>query len=112
MSDRTCGRCNACCVQIEIPVLDKPAGVPCQHLHNGACGSCSIYEDRPSPCATYTCAWLDGYLPATLRPERSGILLDRTWVEEPRRLVILGGSEFVAGSIDKHATEIEASLPA
>ncbi len=109
--NRTCGTCNACCVHIEIPVLDKPAGKPCQHLCNAAAGCCSIYERRPAECATYTCAWLDGCLPDDFRPDRSGILLDKCRIEGERPLTILIGSEIKAGSIDRHGAEIAASIP-
>jgi len=114
--NRTCGRCNACCIHIEIPVLDKPVGKPCQHLCTGPAGCCSIYADRPSPCASYSCAWLDGYLLAILRPDRSGILLDCcTWIEGDgegdRQLTILAGSEFMTGALYLYRQDILDSLP-
>ena len=40
-----------------MPELDKPNGVPCEHLTEGGCG---IYEDRPESCRSFQCAWLRG----------------------------------------------------
>lgn len=109
INNRTCGRCNECCVHISIPVLDKPAGVPCQHLCAGP-GCCGIYEKRPSECAAYQCAWLDGHLPQGLRPDHSGILLDAVRMEQPTPLTLLMGSEIRPGAAAQHLDAIQESL--
>lgn len=110
MSHRTCGRCHACCVHIKVEALQKPMGERCPHLQNGS-GCCSIYADRPQECAVYTCAWLDGYFGKSLRPDKSGILLEESWIEEPRRLTILGSFEIRPDAIAAAQQRIASSLP-
>lgn len=46
-----CTVCGACCVAPDISALNKPAGVPCDHLL--ADNKCAIYEDRPLVCRQY-----------------------------------------------------------
>lgn len=74
---RTCGNCNACCVALLIPELDKRPGVWCEHLvqigQKG--GQCSIYETRPEPCRKFRCLWLMGFFTAAQRPDRLGLVL-------------------------------------
>lgn len=65
---RVCGECSVCCVQWKIPVLNKPARMPCLHLD----GDCTIYEDRPQVCATFRCGWLRGMGSEDDRPDKSG----------------------------------------
>ena len=107
---RTCGRCHACCVHIKVDGLNKPAGVRCPHLKNGP-GCCSIYDSRPQECGVFTCAWIDGYFPRGMRPDKSGILLEVSWIEEPRKFTILAGQETRPGAIEAAAQRIESSLP-
>lgn len=67
---RVCGECTACCSVLEIPNLAKPAGVSC---HNLGDQGCRIYDQRPeSPCQTFRCAWLQGFLDEDDRPDKSG----------------------------------------
>jgi hypothetical protein len=47
----SCAGCAACCVAPDISTLNKPAGVPCQHLNEDL--RCGIYEDRPEVCRNY-----------------------------------------------------------
>lgn len=74
--NRSCGSCDLCCRVIGVSDggIEKPAGVPCEHLCNAACGACSIYENRPSACQLYRCMWLDGDLPLEAKPEHSGVV--------------------------------------
>ncbi len=79
---RSCGNCDACCTVLSISCLDKPAGVRCSHLiqnseDQAGAGACSIYDDRPEPCAGFVCVWLRdniGLLSEEDRPDLSGIL--------------------------------------
>ena len=73
---RKCGTCSACCRWPSIPALDKPARVPCQHLHKQGF-RCTIYEDRPEACAAYNCTWLRGMGATKDRPDDCGVLIDR-----------------------------------
>lgn len=69
---RQCGACNLCCILINIPVLKKPAGVPCQHLAEVGCG---IYEDRPGCCRAFECHWLiTPSMSHELRPDLCGVI--------------------------------------
>jgi hypothetical protein len=76
--DRHCGECRACCIALGFEArpneasFAKPAGEPCRHLCSTGCG---IYADRPPVCRRFGCAWLrEPSLPASLRPDRSGVL--------------------------------------
>lgn len=39
-------------------------------------GNCTIYQERPSPCKEYKCAWLDGYGNEEDRPDKSLVMFD------------------------------------
>jgi Fe-S-cluster containining protein len=47
-----CTRCGACCVAPDIAALDKPLGLRCPHL--GEDNLCTVYEQRPAVCRSYT----------------------------------------------------------
>lgn len=68
---RQCGDCTACCTALETV---SPKGEPCPH----DCGQCAIYSARPAPCKAYRCLWLDGYFGKNDRPDRLGVIFDRT----------------------------------
>lgn len=72
---RVCGPCRACCKLPEIPELDKPVNVWCEHVRlDRATGGCGIYADRPKPCREFRCAWLDGLGDEEDRPDRLGVM--------------------------------------
>jgi hypothetical protein len=74
LPDRTCGRCNGCCVtlRIDAPELRKEAGVPCPNLTPAGCG---IYETLPRLCRGYHCLWrMSAELPDLARPDRCGVI--------------------------------------
>lgn len=83
--ERECGSCTACCVWLGIEALNKPAGVPCNHLSKvrTVARRCSIYKDRPTPCQTYQCAWLQGAFAAHMRPDRAGMMVSLYKGETP-----------------------------
>lgn len=73
---RDCGDCRLCCKVLDIPELEKPAGVWCKH----ACDAgCAIYKqpERPEVCGTYECAWLTGYFEERHQPNRSKLVVGR-----------------------------------
>lgn len=76
VSDRECGECTACCVDLLIDDenFKKPADQACVNLIEK--GGCKIYQQRPSVCQDWYCAWrFMAQLDDTWRPDRSGILL-------------------------------------
>lgn len=73
---RECGECTACCVHLLINDTDfvKPEGETCSHMVEK--GGCKIYNDRPSVCRDWHCAWrFMAQLGDDWRPDRSGILV-------------------------------------
>jgi hypothetical protein len=81
MSENTiCGACTACCKSLGIAELDKPALQWCQHCDIGK--GCTIYQDRPRSCHTYTCLYYQGVeegehpWPLEMRPDRSHVIVD------------------------------------
>ena len=84
---RTCGDCTACCTLLPIPEgivgnAAKPAGAACPHLRNEGCG---IYNDRPTACSRFRCAWLaDQDWPDAWRPKQSGLLCLREILPDGR----------------------------
>lgn len=113
-TERSCGQCRECCIHVKVDAFDKPAGVHCQHLNIlQDCGACGIYENRPSECARYTCAWLEGYFPEAMRPDKSGLLLETATFQstdttgKPHQLNVLMGFEHKPGAVDVHFAEIQ-----
>jgi Fe-S-cluster containining protein len=51
LSHISCGACAVCCVAPDISTLNKPAGIPCEHLTPDL--RCRIYENRPAVCRDY-----------------------------------------------------------
>lgn len=110
MAERACGRCHECCIHTPVEAFNKRAGVPCLHLNVlQECGSCGIYAERPSACATYRCSWLDGNLDEELKPDACGILLETGWIEHPKHLTMILGYENIEGAIVKHAAALKRS---
>jgi hypothetical protein len=105
LGKRTCGPCNACCIDLKIvaPELKKKARVPCPHLSGQGCG---IYENRPGVCREFLCGWrLLEDMDKDWRPDLSGILAMRrapsempeAWKSAPYGLhmVVLTGEDAV-----------------
>lgn len=75
---RQCGACTVCCtiLPIDTKELKKTANLLCQHCNEGQ--GCRIYDTRPVVCRGFYCEWrLDPQIPATWRPEKSGIFVER-----------------------------------
>jgi coenzyme F420-reducing hydrogenase beta subunit len=92
---RGCGTCTACCTVLDVPELDKPEGVPCQHLTDQGCG---IYEDRPEACRTFECLYKVVDMAPRMRPDRSGFITTTQDTRLGKSLVM-----FVIGPIDPKA---------
>jgi hypothetical protein len=79
---KSCGGCTLCCdlVPVDAATLKKPGFTPCRHLRDMllvAGPGCGIYDSRPRPCRVWACVWLTSPdLPAELRPDRCGVVLD------------------------------------
>ena len=81
---RECGECHVCCVALTVdtPDLQKPAGFRCPHAAHDL--RCTIYADRFDICRTFYCGYrLLPFVPESLRPDRSGVLVRHTPVAEP-----------------------------
>jgi hypothetical protein len=74
---RKCKACAECCTAMEIKTLGKPAGEPCPHDRGRGSRRCSLYGDpsRPAECETFSCAWRENALPASMRPDDSGVVV-------------------------------------
>lgn len=75
---RECGGCIGCCRALEVPWLEKPPYVACEHAVEGV--GCGIYETRPKECGLFKCAWLDApkgmeFLTEDDRPDKLGVML-------------------------------------
>lgn len=79
LPERSCGECHACCEVLGVQDLAKPFWARCRHLDpDGGCKSCTIYGNHPGNCKTYQCAWRQGMLADTERPDLVSCLFDPT----------------------------------
>jgi len=78
VNGRECGTCTVCCKILPIKTNEfrKIANVLCRHCDEGQ--GCRIYATRPEVCRGFYCEWrLNPQIPATWRPDKSGIFIDR-----------------------------------
>jgi hypothetical protein len=78
LDGRQCGACTICCKLLPINTerFRKTANEPCKHCEEGR--GCRIYQTRPGFCRSFHCEWrLNPQIPATWRPEKSGIFIQR-----------------------------------
>src|SRR5207302_315497 len=70
---RACNGCTACCTEVAVKELGKPARCRCEHEK---AGGCAIYGDHPMECRKYACAWVMGALGADekYRPDKCVLL--------------------------------------
>jgi len=79
---RTCGSCSLCCKLLPIGREDvagfqKPAGQRCQHQRTSGEGCCTIHDQRPFPCRTWSCRWMADPKARNLpRPDRCHYVVD------------------------------------
>lgn len=66
-----CGDCNICCTVMSIKELSE-AGKQCIHVCKSGC---SIYDNRPSACEHFKCAYLTSGWKEEYRPDKSGIMV-------------------------------------
>lgn len=72
---RTCGECTVCCTVARVPELGKAEHTRCRHCWEGQ--GCVVYDKRPRSCRAFECEWLRGDLSDAMRPDRSGVMLER-----------------------------------
>lgn len=71
---RTCGSCTQCCRVYEIPALQKPMGVWCQHCTPGR--GCNAYDARPEQCQQFYCLWMQAtFLGPEWKPDKARFVL-------------------------------------
>lgn len=78
VSGRQCGTCTICCriLPVNTKELRKTANLLCQHCDEGR--GCRIYDTRPVVCRGFYCEWrLNPQIPATWRPDKSSIFIER-----------------------------------
>lgn len=94
---RECGECIACCVYYNIKTIDfrKEAFTPCHKLREipvmveeptkgkyttSTCHNCTIHDkpEKPKICDDFNCYWLLGHGDEDDRPDKSGIIIDRS----------------------------------
>jgi hypothetical protein len=86
VAGRECRACTVCCKVLPIHAEDfrKTANVLCTHCDEG--GGCRVYQTRPNVCREFHCGWrMNPDVPATWRPDKSGIFIQRIpreYVEE------------------------------
>ena len=70
---RRCGSCNSCCDVLEVAAVAKPVNELCKHWAAGE--GCTIYDDRPQMCRSFSCAWLQGHLDDEWYPQTAGMVV-------------------------------------
>lgn len=74
-SFRECGDCTMCCEgHLYGEAFGKPfgKGQKCFYLQNK---SCTVYNERPDTCKKYQCAWSQGIIDESLKPNKCGVLI-------------------------------------
>ena len=81
---KACGDCNLCCKVLKVNAVEKPAGLWCRHLVQGA--GCSIHALKPIECSRFQCFWtVSEELGEEWRPIRSKLVL---WSNVEGRLIV------------------------
>lgn len=99
---RACGECSECCFGLYIQQLDKKPLTWCEHACASSGGvGCAIYQDRPSVCRDYHCAWKEpGPLADVLgdeqRPDRVGVIFQVVAVGAERAMEAIASRELTA----------------
>lgn len=73
---RHCGRCSLCCKVVAVPSLGKPAFQRCKYIRTSDKGCCSIYDQRPYDCKSWTCMWIVDPEMKLPRPDRAHYVID------------------------------------
>lgn len=98
---RPCGDCHVCCGPLLAidngTIADHPAGMPCPHLS----GVCTAYDVRPPVCRVFQCEWSLGMGTVEERPDKSGLLVMRSWLPAYARAHRAAGiaARFLSGDV-------------
>lgn len=85
---RSCGACQACCVQIGVEEIGKPANTRCGHQFSKGC---RVYAQRPRSCRFWSCRWLfDPDAAGLRRPDLSGYIVD----SQPETIIVDGREQW------------------
>jgi Fe-S-cluster containining protein len=82
---RECGECTACCDgHLSGEVYGEPFGnhKPCSFLQEK---TCQIYQERPTMCRRYQCAYTQFLLPRNMRPDISQLLVSVEFDQEGKQ---------------------------
>lgn len=102
---RQCGECEVCCISLDVPDIQKKAGVPC-HLLNKKGYGCSIHNSslQADVCRTWQCLWKKGIGDVGDRPDNIDVISyitihDNICIQETKK-----------GAIEKNPKALEAAL--
>jgi hypothetical protein len=70
---RECGSCTSCCTLLEVTEVGTAVNEWCKHCEAGQ--GCTIYDQRPQMCRSFSCAWLQGHLDDDWYPESAGMVV-------------------------------------
>ena len=70
---RQCGSCTSCCTLLEVTEVGTAVNEWCKHCEAGK--GCTIYDQRPQMCRSFSCAWLQGDVDDDWYPEKAGIVV-------------------------------------
>lgn len=70
---RQCGSCTSCCTLLEVTEVGTAVNEWCKHCVAGK--GCTIYDQRPQMCRSFSCAWLQGHLNDDWYPEKAGMVV-------------------------------------
>ena len=103
---RSCGDCQACCSLLGVkglPTYPNSYKPPRQRCEHQCTTGCAIYEDRPAPCAEFSCHWRLGLIAGDerRRPDRFGVMFTAT--DDRGRGQLLVATEVTPGSLEQGA---------
>jgi len=69
-----CGDCTLCCTLLNVPWMDKPAGITCKFCDKG----CTIYDTKDKRCSEFKCAYNQMKIVSEkMRPDNCGVIFER-----------------------------------
>lgn len=72
---RNCDGCTYCCNGHLIGTVEDIQFGNMNACHRLTNSGCSIYENRPSMCTNYYCAWAQELFPEWMRPDLCGVVV-------------------------------------
>lgn len=71
-----CDGCTFCCQMIEVPWLNKPAGVQCEHADPG--NGCKLWPNPPGGCKDFACMYrMTDIVGVKFRPDQCGVAFEK-----------------------------------